>query len=183
MLLASLMCLVLSIAQCFALKGGPNYTGTTANIVGTFAGVMRETNAPNTLGLFSVSIPRTGFANGSVVLFVAGRSFVGTISGIGDPNRASLSAVVQTTTETTIVLCTAAGTPATGTVSDRADGSLNADIRRTPRSAISVAGTLLTGSAFLRATRTEKDPADCTQTLENTTQLDLLVDGFKQSNT
>src|ERR1700730_799538 len=38
-LLALLMCLVLGISECFAIKGGPNYGGA-GNLIGRYAGVM-----------------------------------------------------------------------------------------------------------------------------------------------
>jgi len=147
-------------------------------------GVFDPTNprSSNTLGLFSLSIPTSGFATGTVVLFVAGRTFAGTISGIGDPNKASLSAIVQTTTDTSLILCTAAGTPLLTQVTDRADGNLNATFTRTAKAAISVAGTLLTGTALVTVAQTVKDPNDCKSTINNPSSLLLLVDGFKQSN-
>lgn len=80
-LLAALICLELCTSECFALKGGPPYPGSNANIVGTYAGVMlgildpTNPRSQNTLGLFTLSIPRLGAAAGAVVLFVAGRTY------------------------------------------------------------------------------------------------------------
>ena len=189
-LLAALMCLVLSSAECFALKGGPPYPGTTANIVGTYAGVLQGVFDPtnpassNTLGLFSLAIAQTGISNGVVVLFVAGRAFVGTMSAVANPNTTVLRGVIQTTTPTTLILCgpTPADPPVSQTVTDRADGQINAKIRRTSRASLSIAGTLIVGTALLNATRSDRDPINCKSVAVTTSSLSLLVDGFKQSS-
>jgi hypothetical protein len=187
-LFALLMCLVFGAAQCFAIKGGPPYPGGGTNIRGTFAGVMQGAFDPtnpassNTLGLFTLSVPQTGLATGVVLMFVAGRAFTGTISGVGDPNKASLRGVMETTIETTLVLCSAAGSPVSGEVTDHADGNIEASFKRTAKAITSVAGTLLTGTALITATQTTKNPSDCTQTIQNSSSIILLVDGFKQSN-
>lgn len=187
-LLASLMCLVLTAAECFALKGGPPYPGSTKSISGTYAGIMQGVFDPtnprssNTLALFTLSIPQSGLATGVVVAFVAGRAFVGTVSALGDPNKATLRGVVQTSTETKLILCTAAGTPLETTVTDRADGNIDAKIQRTSTASISVAGTLLVGTALLNATQTVKSPTNCQAVVENPFSLSLIVDGFKQTN-
>lgn len=186
-LLASLMCLVLTAAQCFALKGGPPYPGTTANIVGTYAGVMQGVFDPtnpassNTLALFSLSIAKSGISSGMVVLFVAGRAFTGTMSAVGNPNTTVLRGVIQTTSLTTLILCSSTGSPLRAEVTDRADGQINANIRQTSRSNFTVAGTLIVGTSLLSATRSDKDPANCQQVAVAASSLSLLVDGFKQS--
>ena len=187
-LLAALMCLVLSSAECFALKGGPPYPGTTANIVGTYAGVLQGAFDPtnpassNTLGLFSLAITQSGISNGIVVLFVAGRAFVGTMTAVGNPNTTVLRGVIQTTTPTTLILCDKDGVAVSQTVTDRADGQVNANIRRTSRASLSISGTLIVGTALLNATKTVPNPANCKTVTVSTSPLALLVDGFKQSS-
>ena len=187
-LLAALMCLVLSSAECFALKGGPPYPGTTANLVGTYAGVLQGAFDPtnpassNTLGLFSLAIAQSGISNGVVVLFVAGRAFVGTMTAVANPNTTVLRGVIQTTTPTTLILCDATGAPKSETVTDRADGQINANIRRTSRASLNIAGTLIVGTALLNATKTVPNPANCQTVTVTTAGLSLLVDGFKQSS-
>ena len=191
-LLAALMCLVLSSAECFALKGGPPYPGTTKSIVGTYAGVLTmpfcprpnpaECGGVNALGIFTLQILQTGISNGVVGLFVEGRAFTGTMTAVANPNTTVLRGVVQTTSPTVVVLCNAIGSPVSGTVTDRADGQINANIRRTSRASLSIAGTLVIGTASLNATKTIPNPANCQTVTVTNIPLSLLVDGFKQSS-
>ena len=182
----SLLCLVLAVSQSFALKGGPPYPGG-GNLKGTYAGVMQGVFDPtnprssNTLGLFSLSIPTSGFATGTVVIFVAGRTFTGTISGIGDPNKSKLQAVVQSTATTHIILCNAQRAPLPTDVIDRADGTVDASIIASKKAAASVTGTLLNGTGLVTATQSITNPTDCQLALVNSSALSLIVDGFKQS--
>jgi hypothetical protein len=193
-LLALLMCLVFGTTQCFALKGGPPYPNG-GNIKGTYAGIMQGVFDPtnprssNTLGLFSFVLPESGFATGTVVFFVAGRTFTGTVSGVGDPNKGKLRGVVQSTVVNKVVVCDRTTTPLgtvvienhTTDVTDRADGTLDATITPSSKAGSSVNGTLLKGTGFVTATQSVTDPADCTAILVNSSPLSLLVDGFKQS--
>src|SRR5215210_4927238 len=111
-LLACLMCLVFSTVQCFALKGGPHYTTGGANIIGRYAGVLRPPFCPladpsecptgfNSLGLFTLVIPQTGIGTGTAFIFAGGRTFTGTITALGDPNKGALSGVLDTEYKTT----------------------------------------------------------------------------------
>lgn len=201
-LFGSLLCLVLATSQSFALKGGPPYP-TGGNIKGTYAGVMQGLFDPtnprssNTLGLFSFSIPASGFATGTVVFFVAGRTFTGTFQGIGDPNKGRLRGVVQSTTSTNIILCQPPTTfitsdptatpplrPLPTDVTDRADGAVDASITSSAKAGSSVTGTLLKGTGFVTATQTVKKGdtyPDCQTAQVNSSLLSLIVDGFKQS--
>src|ERR1700712_6118157 len=101
-LLASVMCLVLCTTECFALKGGPVYPAGT-NIVGTYAGVLQGVFDPtnpassNSIGLFSLSVPSTGFATGAFVMFSRGRVFTGTAQAFADPIKASLKGILTAT--------------------------------------------------------------------------------------
>jgi hypothetical protein len=143
----------------------------------------------NTLGLFSFSIPTSGLATGTVVIFVAGRTFTGTISGIGDPNKSTLKGIVRSTTPSKVLVCDKL-VDTTGTitilrstdVTDRADGTLDASITKSSKAGASVTGTLLRGTGFVTAAQSVPDPGDCTQMLVNSSSLNLLVDGFKQAN-
>ncbi len=193
-LLAALMCLVLCTSECFALKGGPVYPATTASISGTYAGVMQGVFDPtnprsqNTLALFSLRIPQTGLADGIVVVFVAGRTFIGTMAGVGDPNTDDREwghpgdernddyfvSVQQRNYHRRAHSVE---------VTDRADGTLNASIKTTPQAVISVSGTLLIGTAAITASQTVKDPdPNCTSTVTIPSSISLQVDGFKQSD-
>ncbi|MFN2623252.1 MAG: hypothetical protein ABR611_10435 [Chthoniobacterales bacterium] len=174
-LFASLLCFVLTASQTFALKGGPPYPVGT-NIIGSYAGVMQGVFDPtnprssNTLGIFSLGIPQTGLATGSVALFTGERTFVGTIQGIGDPNKATLRATLQA-----IPVVTGGGQTVT-TLNFHADGTVNASIK-TVRSAFNtVANTRLVGTASITTTNRNDSPP--TQTISS-----FVVDGFKQSNT
>jgi hypothetical protein len=173
-LFALLMCLVFTTAQCFALKGGPPYPVGT-NIIGTYAGVLQGVFDPtnprssNTLGIFSIGIPQTGLATGSVAIFTGERTFVGTIQGIGDPNKATLRAALQA-----VPVVTGGGQTIT-TLNFHADGTVSADIK-TVRSAFNtVANTRLTGTSTVTTTNNNTSPP--TQNISS-----FVVDGFKQSN-
>jgi hypothetical protein len=101
-LFALLMCLVFGAAQCFAIKGGPPYPAST-NLVGTYAGVLQGVFDPttpsssNSIGVFSVGVPKTGNASGPFVMFSRGRVFSGTIQGTADPTKASIQGVLSAT--------------------------------------------------------------------------------------
>ncbi len=182
-LLAVLMCVVLGAAECFALKGGPPYPGRGANIAGSYAGVMVPNGgAANILGLFTLSIPRTGGTAGVVVMFVEGRTFVGTLSGIADPNKSRLSGVIEAARTSSVSLCNSEGDPVSESVTDRVSASLDASVRTTPRASFTISGTLLLGTVVGAATATTRDPSFCNLTAETTQDLDLFVDGFKQSS-
>jgi hypothetical protein len=173
-LFSLLMCLVFGAAQCFALKGGPPYPVGT-NIIGTYAGVLQGVFDPtnprssNTLGIFSIGIPQTGLASGSVAIFTGERTFVGTIQGIGDPNKGTLRAALQA-----VPVVTGGGETIT-TLNFHADGTVSADIK-TVRSAFNtVANTRLTGTSTITTTNRNVTPP--AQTVSS-----FVVDGFKQSN-
>ena len=165
-LLACLMCLVLTAAECFALKGGPPYPVGT-NIVGTYAGVL--IGASNTLGIFSLGIPQTGLAGGSVALFTGERTFVGSIQGVGDPRNATLRATLQA-----IPVVTSGGTTVT-TLNFHADGSLNARIRSARSAFVLIANTRLEGTSSITTTDRNTSPPTISVAA-------FVVDGFKQSN-
>jgi hypothetical protein len=173
-LFGSLLCLILATSQSFALKGGPPYPVGT-NIIGTYAGVLQgafdptDPRSSNTLGIFSVGIPQTGLANGSVALFTGERTFVGTILGIGDPNKATLRATLQA-----VPVVTGGGTTIT-TLNFHADGTLNADIKTSRSAFVTVANTRLTGTSIITTTNRNNSPPTITIS-------SFLVDGFKQSN-
>ena len=51
-LLACLMCLVLTMSECFALKGGPEFGKGQVTTTGIYAGVLVPQVADNSLGIF-----------------------------------------------------------------------------------------------------------------------------------
>lgn len=112
-LLAALMCLVITLTQAFAISGGPPYPGST-NVVGVYAGVMKPKKVPatcpvdpstcpddppgcsaNSLGVFSLGVPSSGLATGTFVMFSQGRTFNGTIQGTADPGKDANSARIN----------------------------------------------------------------------------------------
>src|SRR5437867_5172612 len=116
-LLGSLMCLILTMTQVFAISGGPWGT-TQVTVTGTYAGVLRPILASNNLGLFTLKIPQIGLATGDFLIFTGERTFVGTITGVADPNSAKLDATLQG-----IPVVTGGGQTVT-TLNFHADGSL-----------------------------------------------------------
>jgi hypothetical protein len=173
-LFGSLLCLVLASSQSFALKGGPPYPVGT-NIVGTYAGVLQGEFDPtnprssNTLGIFSLGIPQTGLSSGSVALFTGERTFVGTIQGIGDPNKATLRATLQA-----VPVVTGGGQTIT-TLNFHADGTLNANIKTVRSAFVTVANTRIEGTSTITTTNRNTSPP-------TVSIASFLVDGFKQSN-
>ncbi|MEO5719901.1 MAG: hypothetical protein ABIR71_00340 [Chthoniobacterales bacterium] len=184
-LLASLMCLVLTAAQSFALSGGPPYPGTTANVVGTYAGVIRPlaTTDPcgaNSIAVFSIGVPQTGVSSGTFVTFAQGRVFTGTLRGTADPGRATLAAILNATFNFGVItIDPSTGTPTTVMVTASANGILDARITTASRS-FGPAATRLTGEARLDISHGQLNP-DLTPRV--TCEINLSVIGFKQSNT
>lgn len=111
-LLGCLMCLVLTWSQAFAISGGPFGGSQQVNVVGTYAGALVPIVDPviglsdNSLALFTMKVPQTGLATGTVAVFRNGFIYTGGsqdittggdapgIVGTVDPVSARLSAVV-----------------------------------------------------------------------------------------
>ncbi|CAN5591898.1 hypothetical protein BH20VER1_BH20VER1_03170 [soil metagenome] len=211
-LLGCLLCLVFTSAQCFALKGGPPYPAGT-NVVGTYAGVLEPRFDPtdpfssNSLGVFSLSVPGTGLATGTFVMFSRGMVFRGTIEGLGDPTRGSVTGVLDAaftiTNRSTTDIFGFVFPSSTTSVTARAQGNLNATVSAT-RSGLATAATLLKGTANLFISQTNTpgaSPSPGTSPVPTpiptptppgggsggtggvTAAFTLDVMGFKQSNT
>lgn len=163
-LFASLMCLVLCTAECFALKGGPPYpVGSSVN--GTYAGVLEPRFDPtdpfssNSLGIFSLSVPSTGLASGGFVMFVRGTVFKGTIQGLGDPTRGTIRGILDASLSqlTSQIIFSdpffGSFTSSTSTVTARAQGNLNARVFSSNSGTVTSA-TLLKGTANIFVTQT-----------------------------
>jgi hypothetical protein len=189
-LLACLMCLVLGASECFAIDGGPVYPAST-NVVGTYAGVMSKVLADNpvacgsnSLGVFSVGVPKTGISNGTFVMFSQGRTFSGTIQGVADPGRSTLKGVLSATfnfTVTQTVVNPVTGVPTTTTtpVTASANGSLKTHITNSSDPSLGVSATRLQGTADVFVDMGQLNP-DLTPVV--TCFMTLRVKGFKQSN-
>jgi hypothetical protein len=182
--LAVLLCFVLTISECFALKGGPVFGNGGANIIGRYAGVLRPPFCPladpsqcptgfNSLGLFTLSIPQTGLGTGAAFIFTNGRSFTGTINAIGDPNTAVLSGVLST--EYQITPLGSSGTPRTcATAGGRVSGKIAAKSGITSVSSILIKGTAVVSVSCVTI------ELSCPACTDGTTSYQ--IDGFKQSN-
>jgi hypothetical protein len=186
--LACLMCVLLSASECFAISGGPVFN-TSINVVGTYAGVIKipHPNAPpsdipdcakNSLGVFSVGVPTTGIASGDFVMFSQGRIFTGTIRGTADPGRAKLIGVLNATFDFTVTII---GTDQTIDVTAEANGSLKTTISNVSSQAAlgATTATRLTGTATLAINHGEVDFANEPII---TCEMTLRVVGFKQSS-
>jgi hypothetical protein len=191
-LFALLMCLVFGTAQCFAIKGGPPYPAST-NLVGTYAGVLQgvfDPTAPsssNSIGVFSVGVPKTGNATGPFVMFSRGRVFKGTIQGTADPTKASIQGVLdatfnfnvsRTVTDTVgdIVLTRIVTIPVTAT----ANGPLQASVGSFKSAkTLSAATTVIQGTATLNIAEGQVNASNDPLIISI---LSLTVSGFKQSD-
>lgn len=107
-LLACLMCLVLTMSQAFAISGGPFGGPGHVLVTGTYAGVLVPIIDPtvgvadNSLALFTFRIPVLGLANGTAALFRNGLFYPGTITGSADPDSATVTAVLNATFQITV---------------------------------------------------------------------------------
>lgn len=114
-LLACLMCIVLGAAECFAIDGGPVYTGQVT-VTGTYAGVFIPlpvqvdpgpppiTQTDNSFALFTLSIQRgtsttPSLGIGTIVVFRNGLLYNvgGIIQASADPDSAKLTGVLTVT--------------------------------------------------------------------------------------
>lgn len=186
-LLASLMCLVLCTAECFALKGGPVYPVGT-NITGTYAGVLQGVFDPtnpsssNSIGLFSLAVPRSGLSTGAFIMFARGRAFTGTINAAGDPDRGTVKGLLEASYNfnlqrtqlddmgnpvvVSIPITATANGPIQATVIAPKASSIGAATRLTGQAILSITGGFVSGSTG--------EPIV-------TSVLSLAVSGFKQS--
>lgn len=95
-LFGSLLCLVLATSQTYAVKGGPDYgTGGDVKTTGTYAGVLYPLDTVNSIGLFSVNIPRTGLGTGAVFLFANSSAYTGTMQATADPDSGAFTGFVD----------------------------------------------------------------------------------------
>ncbi len=103
-ILAVLLCYVLFASQCFAHKGGP-FEGGKGQVVttGTYAAILVPQGSSNdTLGLFTLVVPKTGLASGTAIMFGGGLALTGTVQGAVDPKSALLYAIIDTELDVTV---------------------------------------------------------------------------------
>ncbi len=173
-LLAAIMCLLLTTAESFALKGGPVYPGGT-NLVGTYAGVLIPEFDPtdpfstNSIGVFATGVPTTGLTSGVFAFFTQGRLFLGTMEGVADPKGGTIKGILQAD------IGEAPGTATDALPSAR--GKLDAKV--VPGSAFGAAARVR-GTAILFVS---EGNTDAEGKLIVSSTFTLTVDGFKQSDT
>ncbi|HEX8679140.1 MAG TPA: hypothetical protein VF683_04240 [Chthoniobacterales bacterium] len=190
-LLAALMCFVLATAECAAVSGGPIYPAGT-DIYGTYAGVLQglfdptNPSSSNSIGVFSLGVPRTGLSSGAFLMFARGRTFTGRINAAGDPDRGTVSGLLQASFNFNLqrtelnedgkpvvvsipITATANGPISTTVVTPtNARGATGAATRLTGEATLSITGGFVSGSTG--------EPIV-------TSVLLLSVTGFKQSTT
>jgi len=182
------MCLVLTLSQAFAISGGPFGGKGLVGVVGTYAGTLQDVVVgSNNLGIFTLSVPQSGLATGSVLIFTGTRTFSGPINGLADPNTDILVATLQGIPVVT------SGSTTIETLNFHADGTVNAKIRAN-RKSTGISSVRIRGTAHVTTTNTSPtstcdptvsitcDPSgpcttNCCRTCTNYT-----VHGFKQSN-
>jgi hypothetical protein len=188
-LFGSLLCLVLAASQSFAIKGGPQYPAG-GNIVGTYGGVLQGIFDPttpsssNTIGVFSLGVPKTGNATGPFVMFARGRVFSGTIQAAADPIKASIKGVLSAsfnyTLSQTVTDNDGKTTVITRPITASVNGPLDATVASAKSKTLSTATTILQGTATLNISEghvaANGDPIIVSI-------VSLSVSGFKQSDT
>ncbi len=172
-LLGTLMCLVFTITQSFAISGGPWSGGNKIiGVVGTYAGVLHDiVMGSGNLGIFTLSVPQTGLATGNVFIFTGQRAFSGPITGLADPNTDVLEATLQG-----IPVVSSSG-ETIETLNFHADGSLTSKIRLSKRS-LGIASVRIRGTADVTTTNSSLTCATCCPPGCPTK---YIVHGFKQS--
>ena len=178
-LLGCLLCLVLGTAQSFAVSGGPDFGGAGVRTTGVYAGVMTPgplSPGANSLGLFSMTVPRNGLGTGAVLLFTAGQTYTGTIQGTADPDSAKLTGILRATFP--FLTTVPAGVDDEGnqkfetlSVVAVAAGQVNGTIRQN-QNLFSTASARLVGTSNVQFSLSVNNPF---------TQIGYIVSGFKQA--
>ena len=180
-LLAALMCLVLTTAECFALKGGPPYPPGPTSATGTYAGVLipQLGQSANSLAIFSLTLPNTGIGAGTLVIFNVGQIYSGTLQGIGDPRGGTVNGLINATFPYLTTVQSGVddmGRPVftTVTVVATAAGRMEGMIRTGRSTFGTTASTRITGTADVQFSLTVNNPFD-----------EIIYDivGFKQAGT
>ncbi len=119
------------------ISGGPNYGNAGITTTGIYAGVMLPSTlfspGQNSLGLFSITIPRTALGTGQVAMFYEGIVFSGTFTGTADPDSAKLYGEVDAPLVSSSVLPSNSNSgTVVSTVVGRAAGSLTARLKANP---------------------------------------------------
>ncbi len=199
-ILSLLLAFVFLQTQTWAIGGGPQGTGGGAALVGTYAGVLIPTaqtkplvvGAQNSasIGLFVLAVPATGVAKGAAVAFVDGIAFTGDMTGIADPKKQTIVAIVEGISNFDVITLVPV-VDANGNVTFQeiitkifAQGNLNAKFESSGGGVNPISGTAggssrLSGNASLDLFADLN--ANGTPNIFNTVK--FRVDGFKQSAT
>jgi hypothetical protein len=177
-------------SQMWALTGGPNFggNGTSVNVVGTFSGVLLPefqvginvdtSEGANSIGIFSVGVPQVGIATGTFAFFGNAQAYNGTITGVADPDKGTLKAILDAPTTLRVgSATTTTGGTASATFEGQAIGKMEADIIPS-ETLFSPTESRLEGSAHLDVFEGDFN-ADLSVKVAST--FDFVVDGFKQS--
>lgn len=166
------MCLVFTVSQTLAISGGPWSGGKgRVGVVGTYAGTFTPTTTcmcPNNLAIFTLSVPQTGLATGTILIFTGERTFSGPITGLADPNTDVLQATLQAIPVVT------SGSTTIETLNFHADGTINGKVRANKKST-TISSVRIRGDAHVTTTNSNVFPPEQTMT-------DYTVHGFKQSD-
>lgn len=179
-LASSLFCFVLIGSQCLAIKGGPDYGSRRVGTTGIYAGVFLPPLGvySNSLGLFTVTIPKTGLATGTVAIFSTGNFYPGTIQGAADPDSAKLNGVVNASFQKQVATSITDTRITTLVRNYSANGSLDSQISANSN-VLSSASARLNGTAAL--TFVTDDPDASTGSDSMGSAVPYTVVGFKQA--
>ncbi len=184
--LSLLIGFVLIQTQAWAISGGPPEDLSQNNYQGTYAGVLipesaEDQQSSTSMGLFSFSQPKTGYASGELLTFVNGTVFNGTLQGVIDPKNGSLKAVLDATSTFNVSVLVPSGVDANGNVTFTtedypifAQGSLKAKIKP-DQSGVTAARVEGTASLDVFFQIQNDGTPSITQTAK------FQVDGFQQS--
>ncbi len=164
--LGLLLCLVLGTARTFAISGGPVFGTGSVSTTGTYAGVLAPgplSPGANSIGLFSLTIPKTGLGTGTVVIFANGLTYTGTFQGTADPDSARLIGEIDATSTVEI-----GDAGAVEVAAGQMLGRIKAN-----KNLFSTATARLVGSSNVQFSFTANNPF---------TQIDYKIRGFKQSD-
>jgi len=204
--LSLLVAFVFVQTQCWALSGGPVYSGNQAAVTGIYAGVLTGVTTTgdilgagttttsvgtNSIGLFLITVPQTGFATGTTALFFEGTSFTSTLTGIADPNKKTLVAIADGTVSTTTTTVGGIFDPTITVTSggDRqpeANGSIKAKLNSGRQNAVTLKGEATFNVSILTSVSIPAVPP-ATGTATGTTRvpsgtLKFKLDGFRQAD-
>jgi hypothetical protein len=193
--LSLLVIFVFLNVQCWAYT--PNYPTTTADLSGTYAGVLIPNNPSGavnaaSIGIFGVGIPSPStttvvVAQGAAVLFVQGAAYNATVTGVLDPESNTLSAIVEGISSFSQVVANA-GVAVTIATYFYAQGNIIATLEPAPqvRGLANSTGPGSAGAERLTGTSTidlyqKFNAADGTPLVTNI--VTYSVSGFQQTNT